>query len=540
MNVSRLRARRSAIALGTLSAVLLVSGCGGTRIDHERIVAAGNGGGGAGLVPSAAQFPADAAAAEAAVEAPAAAGEVPAADTTAAVDAPAAAATAKVPAAKEGAAKPAAGAAKNAPAASTTTTAAAPKAAAAACPQQLAPIVLGQTLAASGLVGAAIAGLRTGVAVWARDVNARGGIACRSIQVVQLDDGSDPSRVSANWNQLMKVKGAIACLGCGAPIPIAALRTAAERDKIPIIGGDNTAVDWFESQWLFPSGGAPLASYSGAYIDAAKVAPGAKAGIMYCVEASVCTSLKNNHPEGVKRAGMELGPVKAVSLTQPDFTAECQSMKDSGVKVVFLGLDGSASTRVARSCISLGYKPVIVTGAIAVSQQAAVDTNLRSLGVYLGTGTAPFTEVTAPPVAAYLAAMARYAPGAAVEQQAMLGWAAGKLFEAAMAKVVDKAKAGTVNTALVLDGLWQLKDEKLGGLSPGATFTKGSPAKYVDCYYGLALGPKGFTSPTGAKPVCYQGKGAAAGSVQPVGAELPAAFVGSQSVVASGRRAKRR
>jgi branched-chain amino acid transport system substrate-binding protein len=526
--VSRLRVRRGALALGTVTTLLLVTACGGSRVDHASVVAAGNGGSPT-VEPAAAQVAAPAAAPVAA-SGPVAGQPVPVAATTvttATVAAPGKSVTKAEPAV----AKPAA--------------VSAPKVAAAAaepaCAQKLAPIILGQTLAASGLVGAAIAGLRTGVAVWAQDINARGGIDCHPIQVYQLDDGSDPSRVSANWNQLMKVKGAIACLGCGEPIPIAALRTAAERDKIPAVGGDNTAVDWFQSPWLFPAGGAPLASYSGAYVDAAKVVgKGAKAGLLYCVEASICTDLKNNHANGVKRAGLELAPTKAVSLTQPDFTAECQAMKEDDVKVLFLGLDGSASTRVARSCISLGYKPTIATGAIAVSQQAAVDPNLRTLGTFLGTGIAPFTEATAPPVAAFLAGMARYAPGAAVEQQAMLGWAAGKLFEAAMSKVADKARAGDVTTAMVLDGLWQLKDEKLGGLSPGATFVKGSPAKYVDCYYGLELGPKGFSSPTGAKPVCYGGGSGSAVQSQAVASAMTAPLVLAMPVLVRSRRRRTR
>jgi branched-chain amino acid transport system substrate-binding protein len=43
-----------------------------------------------------------------------------------------------------------------------------------ACAQPPAPVVLGQTLATSGLVGATIGGLRNGLAVWAKDINARG------------------------------------------------------------------------------------------------------------------------------------------------------------------------------------------------------------------------------------------------------------------------------------------------------------------------------------------------------------------------------
>jgi branched-chain amino acid transport system substrate-binding protein len=86
----------------------------------------------------------------------------------------------------------------------------------------------------------------------------------------------------------------------------------------------------------------------------------------------------------------------------------------------------------------------------------------------------------------------------------LLGWAAGKLLEAALAKVSTRARAGPITTAMVLDGLWQLKNEKLDGLSPGATFARRAPARAIDCYYGLRLDEHGFGAVNGSKPVCFK------------------------------------
>jgi branched-chain amino acid transport system substrate-binding protein len=295
------------------------------------------------------------------------------------------------------------------------------------------------------------------------------------------------------------------------PIAIAALRSAAERDQVPVVGGDITAEDWTQSPFLFPTGGAPLTSYDGGVVAAAEALHGpGKAGLFYCVEASICTGLKNNFPHSVSRAKVATGPVLAVSLTQPDFTSECQQMKSAGVNIIFFGLDGSASIRAARSCASLNYFPTIATGAIAVSAAAAQDAGLRKDNTYLGSGVVPYTTEDSGAIKAFHVAMAHYAGSNTEDQQALLGWASGKLFEAAMAKEAAKARAGTVTTAMVLDGLWQLKDEKLGGLSPGASFSKGQHAKMVDCYYPLKLDPKGFSAPNGSSPVCYGSSGNAA------------------------------
>jgi hypothetical protein len=79
----------------------------------------------------------------------------------------------------------------------------------------VAPVVLGQTLATSGSVGAAIGGLRNGLAVWAKDINARGGLQCHPVQLIQCDDESDSARVTANWNAMIHDRGAVAMVGAG-------------------------------------------------------------------------------------------------------------------------------------------------------------------------------------------------------------------------------------------------------------------------------------------------------------------------------------
>jgi branched-chain amino acid transport system substrate-binding protein len=86
----------------------------------------------------------------------------------------------------------------------------------------------------------------------------------------------------------------------------------------------------------------------------------------------------------------------------------------------------------------------------------------------------------------------------------MMGWSAGKLFEAALAKVAAKARVGDVTTQMVLDGLWQLKNEKLGGLSPGVTFAQGKAGSAPRCYYSLLLTAAGVTAPLGSKVRCLK------------------------------------
>lgn len=497
----RIQRRRWAAAWVSATALALAAGCG-TQVDDARIEAVGNGynapvvAGDGSTETGTTPLDTGTVAVPGAVANPAAASA--GAGSGAAGAATAAGATTGPAAAVGGGAKPGANGAGQ-PAVATDSSQA-------PCTKALSPIILGQTLATSGLIGSTIGNLRQGVALWAKAINARGGIQCHPVQVTSLDDGSDSARVASNWNTL-KEKGMIAMVGAGEPITIGALRASAERDKIPVVGGDVVALDWQRSQYLFPQGGDSLTAYDGSTIDAAKNTPGAKVGgIVYCVEASVCTDIKNNFPNSAKLAGLSVSVTKAVSLTQSDYTAECQAFKESNTDIVWLALDGSANTRFARSCAQLNYFPQLATSAIGIPPAAAGDPALQKNTVYLGGQNVPFPTMDTPGAVEFHNALKQFLPSFKPDGNTMAGWASGKLLEAALAKVAVKARAGNVTTEMVLEGLWQVKNETLNGLSPSITFTKGGLPKLPRCYYTLLLNSNGVTAPNGSKLQCIKDK----------------------------------
>jgi branched-chain amino acid transport system substrate-binding protein len=373
------------------------------------------------------------------------------------------------------------------------------------CTQSLAPIVLGQAGAVSGLIGAAIGNIRSGIALWVKAVNAAGGVQCHPIQMYQMDDGADPARVTSNMTEMVRNKGAVAIVGAGVGTTFSAARRFAETNKIPIIGGDMVEPGWYGSPWVFPEGGSPLADYSGAMIGAANAVKGRRVGLIYCVEAAICGIIANNFDILTKAAGLEIGTKKIASLTAPDYTGECQAMKAANVDVLFYALDGSAQSRAARSCRALGITAPVATSAVGISEQAALDPNLRALGVYLGTNNAPFTASDTPGGKDFRDTYARIAPGSPMDQNVMFGWASGKLFEAALANVFAQARSGSVTTALILEGLWKVDQETLDGLAPPLKFNRNAAPTNADCYYLLTIRTEGYASPFGSKLTCLKG-----------------------------------
>jgi branched-chain amino acid transport system substrate-binding protein len=363
--------------------------------------------------------------------------------------------------------------------------------------------VIGQTISTSGFVGASIGNQRNGLAIWVQAVNARGGVQCHPIKLIALDDGADPARVSANVTRLIDNDKAVAIVGAGVPITPTALRSVVEQKKVAAVGGDVITADWNESPYMFPQGSAAVLTHYGSTLEAARAKPGAtKAGLLYCVEAGACTAIKASFPAGTKLAGLTPVVERAVSVTQTSYTAECQVLKDAGVEVLFLSVDGASAQRVARSCASLGYRPAIATLALAINATSSADANLRAFGVYLGAALAPFTESSTPGLKQFQQDVANYGGGQNIDQSTLTGYASGLLFEAALGKVADRARSAPVTAAMVLDGLHLLKNEKLGGISAGVTFKEGAPAQSAKCYFALAIRERGFYAPRGSTPQC--------------------------------------
>jgi branched-chain amino acid transport system substrate-binding protein len=364
-------------------------------------------------------------------------------------------------------------------------------------------VALGQVGTFSGVAGPITSGARVAMAAWAKDVNARGGLACHPVHLFIEDDGGDPAQAAADVKDLVDRHHVIALVGSIIAFTAGGFVAAVAGAKLPAVGGDSTAPEWFESPWLFPEG-ASLDDQAVGILKAGVAAAHKRVGLLYCVETSACTyvdkQLKNG---GAKTAGADLVYDSPISVTQPDFTAQCLNARNAGVDLLGLAMDGSSMTRLARSCAAIGYRPLLAVGAATFSLQNTQDPNLRAFGMVSESPVAPWMVQDTPAAQVFHAAMTQYAPAAQPDGEAVLAWTSGKLLEAAVAKVPATERAGDLTTALILDGLGRIHDENLGGLTGPLTFTPGEKhAVSNGCIYFERLGPNGWTTPTGSRPVC--------------------------------------
>lgn len=370
------------------------------------------------------------------------------------------------------------------------------------CGAATSPLRLGQIGSFSGVSGPITGAARATLAVWAKSVNASGGLACHPVEIYAADDGADPSRAAALVQELASQHKVQALVAVFAPLSMSGLVPAVEKAQIPVIGGDSLAPEWYEHALLFPQG-AGLENTIRAGLKRSVGEGKTRLGLLYCVEASVCTDAVKLYPALAKQAGAEVVYSSAVSITQTDFTAQCQNAMKAGVQVLRLAVDGSTIGRVARSCAALGYFPQLATSGLVISAAQSEDPLVRRFTVSTVTGNAPWTQTDAPGQRAYAAALTQYAPGTEPDGVGIATWAAATLLTTALQQIGPSARTEPIMTVQILEGLGRIKRETLGGLAPPITFSpRQKSAPPLSCVYYMLLTPAGWTAPRANEYVC--------------------------------------
>jgi branched-chain amino acid transport system substrate-binding protein len=365
------------------------------------------------------------------------------------------------------------------------------------------PLRIGQVGNFSGIAGPLTAGGRQALAVWVANVNAHGGLACHPVVLYTVDDAADSSRSAAAVQQLTEEKRVQALVGVFSIMSLNGLVSGVNRAQVPVVGGDLVGFPWNEEPLLFPQGVGYRDVLHGGLQQA--VATGlTRVALLYCVEVPTCTTDAKVIPEEMTKAGGTIVYSAAMSVTQTDFTAECQNAKHAGAQALRIAADGATMGRVARSCAALNYHPRLIGVGVGLSPAQSADAAIRQDGLLVSSANAPWNRSDSPGQAAFLAALQQYAPGLTPDAGAMAAWSSGRLLQAAVDRLGAGARTRPITTRDILTGLGRIAHETLDGLAPPITFSphqKAAPRQ--NCVYIELLTPAGWTAPRGSRPLCH-------------------------------------
>ena len=359
----------------------------------------------------------------------------------------------------------------------------------------LAPILLGNVGTYSGPIGSSSAGTDTVVRVWAEWTNAHGGIAGHPVQVYTADDGGDPSKSLTVVKDMVETKHVVAFVSNILPITMQGDIDYLHAHNIPMVGGDNVTAAWTSDSMAFPEGTTILESVLGD-LKLAHRRNLAKVGILYCAEVPTCKYMTDYAvKDGASRAGENVVYQAQVSVAQPDYTAACLGAQSAGAQVLDVILDAASIRRLAASCSRQGYHPAYM----AVAVQTTVD--LQSVpeldGMFITSPVFPFAASDTPATANFHEAVQQYAPNLILTGNSAVAWASGQL----LAKAAGGIGAQPTSQD-ILRGLWRMHNETLDGLAPPLRYVEGQPSPVVQCYFVMEIRDGRWTAPSGSAYSC--------------------------------------
>jgi branched-chain amino acid transport system substrate-binding protein len=354
------------------------------------------------------------------------------------------------------------------------------------------PIVIGNL---SALTGASATSWAADAArTWQKWVNANGGINGHPVKVVTADSKQDPATAQAKVKEMIEQDKIIAMVGENDQT-IQAWFPQLAAANIPAIGGTCyfglvlcSGKAGSDASPLFFSVTTTVPAITDGLVVSAKEAGKKNFGGVVCAEVASCAQVEIFYKLDTKDLGMDYGGIVKVSASQSDYNAECLQLKQDGVDSAQLAVSETVAQRVVQDCATQGYKPYW-----GVSDGTGSEENMKKFSDILG---GPMNGIidgfpwwaNDSQVKTFRDAWKKYGGGKKYQDStATATWTAFELFRKAMANASDNPTSQEV-----IDAMYKLKDEDLGGLMPQKmTYTPGQPSPFVNCYWVDRYTPKG-------------------------------------------------
>jgi branched-chain amino acid transport system substrate-binding protein len=328
-------------------------------------------------------------------------------------------------------------------------------------------IVLGAVGVHTGVIGDILAPIEHGARAWGGDINARGGLNGHPVRIIFADDGGDPGKALSIGRKLIEQDKIVAFYAEQAPGTLQVYIKLAEKAGIPIFGACSCNPDAAESANMFS---ATLGAFQGmnwSHTMMAFKSGKKKLSIFYCREVAICSKgAETIEKKLAPSLGLEVVHTANVSMAAPDYTAEMLAAKNAGAEVIVTYVENPTTLRIIRSGKRQNYKPLISSQMSAHDERIFKHGKEDAEGVQIG---ASMWHWDNPKMADFKVAMGKYVPGGILGSFSMNSWVNGKFLEILSKSWPDQNVTGKD----VINSLYAVKGETIGGLVPPLTFKEG-------------------------------------------------------------------
>src|SRR6267378_165527 len=250
--------------------------------------------------------------------------------------------------------------------------------------QQPSPLKIGFGMSLTGpLAGNGKAAL-IAMQIWAEDVNAKGGILGRKVELVYYDDQTNPSTVPSIYNKLLDVdKVDLLVSGYGTNVIAPAMPIVMQRNMafMGLFGLNvNSKFNYDRYFQIMAAGPEPAVGWSQGFFDAAmSMNPKPKTVALVGADAEYPAMALEGAREHAKKTGLKIVYDKTYPPNTVDYSPIVRAIQAANPEVVFVASYPPDSAGMVRAANEVGLKTRMFGGGLVGPQFAALKTQLGPL-----------------------------------------------------------------------------------------------------------------------------------------------------------------
>src|SRR3954468_11561379 len=238
-----------------------------------------------------------------------------------------------------------------------------------AAAQSKEPIKVGMSLALTGAGASPSKVINTALDIWREDINAKGGLLNRPVELVIYDDQSTPANVPNIYTKLITVDKVDLLLGpYGSNFVAPAMPTIIQNKKLTIsftaIGiNDKFNYDkYFSMVSVGPEG---VNSFSIGFFDmAAAQRPKPETVAILAADAEFAQGAAQGAREEIKKHGFKLVYDKSYPPSTTDFAPVVRAVQAANADIVYIGAYPPDNVGIIRAANEIGLSPKMFGGAM--------------------------------------------------------------------------------------------------------------------------------------------------------------------------------
>lgn len=246
------------------------------------------------------------------------------------------------------------------------------------------PIRIGYSLSLTGPVAENTKAVKLAHSIWEEDINAKGGLLGRRVELICYNDNGDPSQVANIYRRLLdEEKVDLVIGGYGTNTILASLPVVMERNRF-IIGlmglGVNLNLKYPNYFAMIPTGPKPNSTLTeGFFALASSQTPKPITVAILSADAEFSKNPVIGAKENAEKYGFQVVFEETYALSTEDFTPIIDKVKASNADLFFICSYLNDSKGLVRAIHKSDYRPKMVGGAMIGPQSASVKTELGSL-----------------------------------------------------------------------------------------------------------------------------------------------------------------